>query len=210
MMRSLVALALAAALPLSAHAADGPNGVSFTYFEADYVSADVDPIDSMDGIGLRGSASFGKNWYAHGSWTRVSEGDVDLGFGFPVDIDFDQTVLGIGWHGDISDNAAFLVEGAYVRDTYEAENNSLLAGGNNGIDGWRLGAGLRGQLGERFEGEVKAHWTDMQDIDSGFGGEINGLFHINQTWGITGGWSHDDLGDSDIDAWHLGVRASFY
>jgi hypothetical protein len=210
MMRSLFALALAAALPLSAHAAEGPDGLSFTDFEADYVQGDVDAFDSMDGFGVRGSAHFSDNWYATGSWTRVSEGDVDLGYLLPVDIDFEQTVLGIGWHGNISDRAAFLVEGSYVHDTFESEINSIPAGGNNGIDGWRLTAGLRGQLGERFEGEVRAHWTDMQDVDSGFGGEINGLFHVNKTWGITGGWSHDDLGDFDVDQWHLGVRASFY
>jgi hypothetical protein len=209
MKRSLFALALAAALPLSAHAAERPNGLSYTSFEGDYVGADVGGIDSMDGFALRGSASFAKNWYATGSITRVSKGDVDLGFGVPVDIDFEQTVLGIGWHADISDNAAFIAEAAYLRDAFEAENNSLFASGDDSFDGYRLSAGLRGNLGKRFEGEVKAHWSDLQDIDGGFGGEISGLFKINETWGITAGWQTDDLGDDNVDQWRVGVRASY-
>jgi len=50
---SLLALALAAALPLSAQAADG---LSYTYVEADYVNLDND----VDGWGLRGSAELGE------------------------------------------------------------------------------------------------------------------------------------------------------
>lgn len=208
MKRALFAMALAAALPLSAHAAEGPTELSYTYFEADYVAADVIGVDSMDGIALRGSASFGKNWYATGSWTRVSKGDVDLGYTVPVDVDFDQFVLGIGWHTPISDNAAFIAEAAYLRDTLEVENNSV-GSADDGFDGYRLTAGLRGKLGARFEGEVKAHWSDLQDIDGGFGGEINGLFSINKTWGITAGWATEDLGDDNVDQWHVGVRASY-
>jgi len=208
MKRSLFALALAAALPLSAHAAERDNGLSYTYFEGDYVSGDVQGINSMDGFALRGSAHFGKNWYATGSLSRVSKGDIDLGYSVPVDVDFEQTVLGIGWHADISDNAAFIAEAAYLRDAFEVENNSV-GSADDSFSGYRLTAGLRGNLGKRFEGEVKAHWSDLQDIDGGFGGEINGLFKINTTWGITAGWQTDDLGDDNVDAWHVGVRASY-
>jgi hypothetical protein len=64
-------------------------------------------------------------------------------------------------------------------------------------------------MGSRFEGEVRAHWSDLQDVDGGFGGEINGLFKINDTWGITAGWQTDELGDDNVDQWRVGVRASF-
>jgi opacity protein-like surface antigen len=209
MKRTLFAVVLAAALPLSAQAADFPTELSYSYFEGDYVSADVSGIDSMDGISLRGSASFGKSWYGTASWTRVSEGDIDLGYSVPVDVDFDQMTIGIGWHTAISDKAAFIAEAAYIKDSFEVENNAVQGSADDSFNGYRVTAGLRGQLGERFEGEVKAHWTDFSDVDGGFGGEINGLFNINKTWGITAGWATEELGDSDIDSWHVGIRASY-
>lgn len=207
MKRTLLALVLAAALPLSAQAADGPSELSYTYFEADYVSAEVAGIDDMDGLALRASAGFADNWYASGSWTRVSKGDVDLGI--PVDIDFDQMVLGVGFHTAISDRGAFIAEAAWVRNTFEIENNSIPASGDDGFDGWRVSAGVRGLLGTRFEGEAKARYSDYENVDGGFGGEINGIFFVNQTWGITAGWAHDDLGDDEVSQWKVGVRASY-
>jgi hypothetical protein len=207
MNRTLLALALAVALPLSAQAAEGDK-LSYTNFEADYVSADVTGINNMDGFAVRGSAAFGTRWYATGSWARVSKGDIDLGYGVPVDVDFEQTVLGIGWHADISDKAAFIAEAAYVRDNFDVANNSI-GSDDHGYDGYRLTAGLRGKLTPRFEGEVRAHWSDLQDIDGGFGAEINGLFNINKTWGVTAGWATDDLGDDNVNQWKVGVRASY-
>ena len=56
--RSIFALALAAALPLSAHAADG---ISFTNVELDYVHHDVDDL-SPRGWNLQGSAGFAQHW----------------------------------------------------------------------------------------------------------------------------------------------------
>jgi hypothetical protein len=207
MMRSLFALALAAALPLSAQAADSPDGLSYTWFEGDLVSADVSDLDSMKGFALRGSAAFAPKWYVTGSWSRVSD-DVDVGLADNVDVDFEQTTLGVGYHTAISDKAAFIAEVAYLRDSLEV--GSGFGSPDESFDGYRLTAGLRGQLSPRFEGEVKAHWSDLQDIDGGFGGEINGLFKINPTWGITAGWAHDDLGDGgDVDQWKVGVRASY-
>jgi hypothetical protein len=208
MKRTLFALALAAALPLSAQAAEG-DSLSYTYFEADYVGADVTNVDNLDGVALRASAGFGTSWYATASWTRVSKGDIDLGVGIPFDIDFNQSVIGLGWHTAISDKAAFIAEAAWVRDDFEIEANSIPGSGNDGFDGYRITAGLRGKLSDRFEGEIRAHYTDFQDVDGGLGGEINGLFAINKTWGITAGWAHEDLGDDNVDQWKLGVRASY-
>ena len=214
MKRTLLALVLAAALPLSAQAAEGPSEISYTYFEADYVAADVVGIDSMDGLALRASAGFAENWYATGSWTRVSKGDIDLGYSVPVDVDFDQMMLGVGFHMDVSDKAAFIAEAAWVRDTIEIENNSVEGSADDGFDGWRASAGFRGLLGSKFEGEAKIRYTDFEDIGGGFGGEINGTFFINKTWGITAGWAYDELGDDDfgdneVSQWKVGVRASY-
>jgi opacity protein-like surface antigen len=207
MKRSLFALALAAALPMSAQAAD--DGVSFTYVEADYVNADVPGLDSMNGFAARGNVGFAEHWYGTASWSKVDKGDVDLGFPEgPVDIDFEESTIGVGFHTAIATRTQFLAELAYVNERLNVEIPSY-GNGTDSTHGYRASAGLRAMLGSRFEGEVKAHYTDLNDIDSGFGGEINGMFAINPTWGITAGWQTDDYGGDNIDQWKLGVRASF-
>jgi hypothetical protein len=206
MKRSLFALALAAALPLSAQAAD--DGVSFTYVEADYINADVGDLDNMDGFAVRGNVGFAEHWYGTASLSRVSRGDIDLGYTVPVDVDFEQDTVGIGFHTAIGTKAQFLAELAYASDSFEVENNSV-GSADDRFNGYRATAGIRTLMGSRFEGEFKAHYTDLSDVDAGFGGEINGIFHINETWGVLAGWQSDDLGDDNVDQWKLGVRASF-
>ena len=83
MKRSLIALSLAALLPLAAQADDK---LSYTYVEADYVNIDND----ADGFGLRGSFEFGDSgFYGFGAynWIETDVGSVDidageLGFGY--------------------------------------------------------------------------------------------------------------------------------
>ena len=203
--RSLFALALAAALPVSAQAAD--DGLSFTNIEADYVSSDV-LDENLDGFALRGQAGFHENWYGLASWSRTS-GDLDVGLGDDLDINFQESTLGVGFHHAIAPNVHFLAEAAWLR--YElSEDAGALGGGSDGFDGYRAAVGIRGLMAPKFEGEVKVNYSDVKDFDGGFGDELNGVFHLNETWGITGGYRHQDLGgDADLNEWKLGVRASF-
>jgi hypothetical protein len=207
MMRSLIALALAAALPLSAHAAD--DGVSFTYVEADYVNADASGLDNMDGFGLKANVGFAESWYGTASWSKVSKGDVDLGYTDPVDVDFEQSTIGVGYHHAFAPRAHFLAELAYINDRLNIEIPSL-GSGTDSAHGYRASVGIRGLLSPRFEGEAKLHYTDFSgDTDGGVGGEINAVFHVNSTWGVAAGWQRDDVGDDNVDQWKVGVRASF-
>jgi hypothetical protein len=205
MKRSLFALALAAILPVSAQAAEG---LSFTYVEADYVSTDAFDTD-MKGFGLKGNAAFHENWYGTASWSRASKGDVDFGYiEGPVDLDFEQASIGIGFTTDIGKNVAFLAELAYLGYSLEAEIPSI-GTDDERFDGYRATAGVRALLGEKFELEGKAHYADLEYIDGSFGAEINGTFHINDTWGVGAGFATQDFDGDDANQWHVGVRASF-
>ena len=199
--RSLFALALAAALPMSAQAAD--EGLSFTNVEADYVSSNV-LDENFDGFALHGQAAFHENWYATGSWSRVS-GDVDVGLPDDVNVDFQESTLGVGFHHAIANNVHFLAEAAWLR--YDLNGD----GGGDGVDGYRATVGLRALMGPKFEGAVKVNYSDVQDLDDGVGAEIEGVFHINETWGIAAGYRTQDMGnfEDDLNEWKLGVRASF-
>jgi hypothetical protein len=203
--RSLFALALAAALPVSAQAADG---LSFTYVEADYLNTDVVDTD-LNGFGLKGNVAFHENWYATASYSQTSKGDVDLGYAYPADLDFEQSTLGVGFHTAIANNVHFLAELAWVRYEFQTDVPQL-GSATAGYEGGRATAGIRAMLGDRFELEGKAHYADLDEIDGSFGAEVNGMFHINNTWGVGAGYARQDLDSgNDADQWHVGVRASF-
>ena len=66
MKNSLIALALAAALPFSASAAEN---LSYNYAEANYAKTDIDAFKA-DGWGVKGSYGFLPNFHAFGDYSR--------------------------------------------------------------------------------------------------------------------------------------------
>ena len=66
MKNSLIALALAAALPFTASAAEN---LSYNYAEADYAKTDIDAFKA-DGWGVKGSYGFLPNFHAFGDYSR--------------------------------------------------------------------------------------------------------------------------------------------
>jgi hypothetical protein len=209
MKRSLFALALAAALPMSAHAAT----ISYLYAEVGYVHSDT-LDENLNGYDFKGSADIAHNFYAVGSYSRVSKSNIDLGYvdqNFDpvlIDVSYSQAAVGAGYHHAISDKADWNVEVSYVHDQlgYSANAFGALDAGDNG---YRVATGLRGMLGERFEGSVYINYTDVNDFGNGVGAGVGGLFHINDMWGITAGYDHADRDNTNINSWNLGVRASF-
>jgi Ax21 family sulfation-dependent quorum factor len=180
MKRALFALALAAALPMSAQASE----LSYSFVELDYVNIDND----ADGFGVRGSVGFGDTgFYGLGGYSNV---ELD---NFNVDVDFYE--IGLGYHHPVSDKADVVAELAY-------QNAEVL---NTSADGYRLSGGFRGHLAERFEGLVKLNYVDGNDVDGDFTGTLGGQFNFNEMWGMTGEVEFANGGQSYL----VGVRASF-
>src|SRR5690349_20587232 len=98
MKRALLGLALLAILPMSAQAADGPTGLSYSYVEGTYQSTDW-LSENFDGFGIAGSVAFAENWYGSASYRKVSNGDFD--------VDLDESNVNVGWHTRLSDKADF-------------------------------------------------------------------------------------------------------
>ena len=183
MKRSLIALALAALLPLSAQADDK---LSYTYVEGGYVNVDSD----ADGFGVRGSFEFGQsNFYGFGSYAQV---EVDN-----TNIDIDNTELGFGYAHDLSDNLDLISELAWVNAD---------ADGFSSVDGYRASVGIRGSFSDNFEGLLKANYTDGSDFDGEFSGTIGAQYKFTQTWGVTG---EVTFGDNNTETYLVGLRASF-
>ena len=207
MKRSLFALALAAALPLSAQARD----LDYDFVELDYAHLSVDDqglgVDlDPNGWGLRGSALMGTSFYFHGAY---QQGNDEI---YGYDVDFDTTHLGFGWRHAISERADFNAELGYIRQTLEIGENIPLPCGCGYLpnftadaEGLRASAGVRGMLSENFEGWAKASYTDGQDFEGDFSGTLGGQWMFTKMWGVT---AEAEVGE-DYTQWTVGVRASF-
>lgn len=188
MKRSLIALALASLLPLSAQADDK---LSYTYVEGGYVNLDSD----ADGFGVRGSFEFGQsNFYGFGSYAKIEYDNSS--------IDVDNTEIGIGYAHGLSDNVDLISELAWVNA--DADNVPML--GNVDADGYRTSVGIRGSFSDNFEGLLKANYTDGSDFDGEFSGTIGAQYKFTPTWGVTG---EVTFGDNNTETYLVGLRASF-
>ena len=193
MTRSIIALALAAALPLSAQAGE----ISYKYIEAGYASNHLDlggGSGTLDGYDVKGSVAFNDSFYGNFSYTSGSKNSVDL----------DETVVGVGYRTAISDKADFNASLSWVHDNLDINNF-----GSASDDGYRVAVGVRGMLADKFEGNFNVNYTDAGDFGNGVGAGIGALVHINDTWGITAGYDYSNRDSIDLSTWNLGVRASF-
>ena len=185
MKRSLIALALVALLPLSAHADDK---LSYTYVEGDYISTDADGGLDGDGFGLRGSYEFGESgFYGFAGYSQV---DID-----GTSISADTTDFGFGYGHAISDNADLIAEIAHSRSDIEIAK----------IDGFRTSVGVRGSFTDNLEGSLKANYYDGSDFSGDFSGTVGMQYKFTQTWGVTGEAEFGDNGET----YTVGLRASF-
>lgn len=194
MKRSLIALALATLLPISAQAGE----LNYNYVEANYINSHFEG-ESGDGFSFAGSAAFNENFYGTASYRRAKNND----FG----ITLDETTVNLGFRHALSDKADFIAEVGYV--DVGADIDGL---GSDSANGYRVAAGFRGMLAPKFEGNIKAYYTDISDADWGgseLGFRVGAQYSINSTWGIVGSYDTTKLFDESINTWGIGVRASF-
>ena len=127
MKRSIFALALAAALPLSAQAA---TELKYNFVELDYGRASVDTNNTsdadFDGFGVKGSVKVAEPVYLFGSYQQGSD-DILGG----LDVDLNQYQVGVGFRYAISDRADFIAELSYLNQDIEVGNfgSDTMSGG---------------------------------------------------------------------------------
>ncbi len=196
MKRALFALALAAALPMSAQATE----LSYSFVEVDYTNSNSEIFGSStfdtDGYGVRGSFGFAENFYVSGGYQK---NDFDIG------ADEDRWNVGFGYHREMYDQADWFVEVGYTKI------NSFAPVLDDNV--YDVSVGLRGSIGDRFEGIAKMSYNDGASFGGGFYPQYDGAFsatvglqwRINAMWGIVG---EVEAYEDDTD-YTLGVRASF-
>lgn len=197
--------ALALLLATTAFAASAGE-LNYTYVEGGYAKVHIDAADfnnpEGDGGFLRGSVAVGPQSYLFGSVGKVSN-DFDV-FGTKVDIDVNQSEIGMGYHQSMSERVDFIAELAYQRLEIKA---SVQGFGSESDDakGGRISVGLRGQMSDRVEGWLKAGYLDGGDFEGAFAGTLGGQFKFNSTWGLVGEVEIIE----DTTRYLAGVRASF-
>ena len=194
MRKILLGLALCAAAPFAASAAE----LSYTNIEAGYARAEI-LDESGDGFYAKGSAAFGNNFYGFASYQDVTHDD--SGF----DVSLDETVVGLGFHTTMTSNSDFIAEIAYLNVGTDIEDF-----GSGDSDGYRAALGVRGMMADRFEGNFKLYYSELDELDGGeLGTQLGAVLHLNDTWGVAASWDHTKLLDENINSIHVGVRASF-
>ena len=163
MKRSLIALALVAALPFAASAADG---IKYNYVQGGYAATRTD-AGNADGWSVGGSVAVHPNIHIFGNYAKH---DID-----GVSANFDQWRVGVGYNKSISPKADFVANIAY--DKYDA-------GGNLDFDGYSAEAGVRGALMPKLEGYALLGYEDGGDFDGDAYGRLGATVKFNQTWGV--------------------------
>ncbi|MDQ3288244.1 MAG: hypothetical protein M3Q42_08265 [Pseudomonadota bacterium] len=190
-------LALALAL-IAAPLATSANELNYSFIEGGYIRADL-AGDSGDGLFARGSAAFGESFYGHASYQKATNDE--LGF----DVSLDEATIGVGYRIAMGVNVDFIAEASYIDIGADVEGF-----GSSNYDGFRAALGVRGLMTPRLEGNLKAYYTELSDLDDGeLGAQAGLVFHINQTWGIVATYDHTKFFDENINSGRIGVRASF-
>lgn len=200
MLRSMIAAAALAAMPLAAQA----ESPSYFYLEGGVARADQYG-DSLDGFGLKGSMAFGERWYGFIDFnqTEFDEGrSIDLITQTPI-------LLGAGYRLPLSERTDLVFEGGYLG------LNSEILGTDYQNDGIRGAFGVRSRLASHFEIEVKATSSWVENMDTVFGVYAGALVSFNENWGATISY-HKNAYDfsvfadgGEVDVAQIGLRYSY-
>lgn len=124
---------------------------SYNFIEGAYQRTDIDAgfadVDG-DGFGIGGSFEIGDMWQLVGSYATA-----DLDFG----IDFDQLMLGGGFHAPITDTVDLVANLMYVRVDVSG------AGGDADDDGLGMSVGVRSFVVDRLELAGFIEYVDLDD-----------------------------------------------
>ncbi len=171
--------------------------ISYNFIEAGYQEIDVDggffgglDIDG-DGYGVGGSFELNENWFIGASYSKA---DFDYG------ADYDEVMLGAGYHVPISDNADFYGMISFINA--EASIDGL---GSADEDGYAATIGLRGMISDRFELNGRLSYVDFGNGGDTTAFGAGALYNFSDAFAA--GFSIDI--DDDVTAYGIGFRVYF-
>jgi opacity protein-like surface antigen len=198
-----LALTIAAVLlgtaTLSAQAAE-PN---YTYVQASYnwsgISPDVLSDINLNAWNLAGSMEFADHFYG---FVGYQDGTGD-------NWNSSMWNLGLGYKMKVAENTDWYIQGKYIDESlkYRPAGVTVI---NDSDSGFGFGTGVRSMVTDHIELQGGINYTMVNGLyGDGFGIAANGIYHFNDTWGVTLGYAYDWRQDFNISDINVGVRASF-
>lgn len=184
---SIVAFAIAVAVPAIAAAQPDAGGPSYTYADLGYLNLDVDGGGSIDGFGLRGSFAVNEQFHILAEYARVSDGPLSA----------NTTTLAGGYSFPMAGTTDFVARLGFVNARAKAFGFSA------SDDGWMAQAGVRSMVTPQFELNAFLTHTDVGGSDTAIG--VGAAYHFSNNFGVVG---NVDYSDGDSLAF-VGVRFSF-
>lgn len=185
MKRFAIALALAAALPFAASAADGIN---YNYVEGGYAYTHTD-AGNADGWGLKGSVAVHPNVHLFADYTKQ---DIKH-----TSADFDQWRIGGGYNTEIGKNTDVVANVAYEK---------IDAGHGIKAEGYSVEGGVRSMLGPNIEGYALLGYQDGHDFDGDAYGRLGAVAKFTPNWAVAADVKLVNGGDRQ---WFIGPRFSW-
>jgi len=187
----LATFAALALLPLSAHA----DGLSYNYWELEYVDADVDGISrNLEGFGVGGSVEITDEVFLYANYVQadtsvagvnVTEKDTSAGFGYAWSLAENIDLIGrVGWVGAKVDTDGF---GDYNDDAYA------------------LGIGARARFIDQLEVEGGVQYADFSDLDSVTSVGIGAQWYFTPAVALTVSGSYSN----DATTYGVGIRGTW-
>lgn len=207
MRNTLILAALLAAAPFAACAED----LSYSYVEGGWNRTEISvngTSDDLNGGYLRGSWQIAEPVYVLAGYQRATK-DFNIGSGFVLEGNVQQTTLGIGYRQEMNERVEFTADISVLRTKVESDLRQRGRSINTSSDSSNLGfanAGLRGKPSPRTEAWVKAGYIDGSDVDKGeFVGTLGGQVNFTPSWGLVGEVQFID----NANQYRVGVRANF-
>lgn len=198
--------------------------LDYSYIQADFSGLNLSASDTaiVDGLGfdedfsgydVAGSFGFAKNFYAFAGYADTDNDSVIAVFDENVKVKttFTEFNVGVGYHLSVSENTDWIIEASYVDDEIKAKATLYDESASESVSdsGFRIASGIRGQFTEKSEVTAKFNYTDVNDLGSGFGVDIEAVYHFTNHFGMTAGWEYGSRDDTDLMYWNVGARFSF-
>ena len=199
--KSLLALALAAALPMSAQAGE----ISYSYLEVNYLQMNAESSNGpdVDSWIVQGSAELGSSsFYVFGS----HQFDSDYAHYDHSHENFSVSKGGAGYHWALGDSTSMHAELGVGSETMYSDHF------------YTAGLGIRHNFGDSFELSGNAtHRFGSDGLKDTTFVEVAGQYKFNENWGITAAYTWGDYDGGSAASWDstydssykLGLRYSF-
>jgi hypothetical protein len=211
-MRKQIALGTVLALGVGAQAI-AAEGFSYNNVEAAFIKGKISvPLDGGEGLSakgdgfqLSGSAAFGENLFGFASFGslgldkfKIDGVSVDAG---GAEVKVKPLSLGVGFHWALSPNLDFVSSVSFERLKVSLSEADFSESAN----GYGLGVGLRGRVGESLELTGNLKYVDIEESDFVYG--VGGRYYFTPAFAV--GIDYSKYDDSNLTNLGISLRYDF-